>query len=196
MAAEYLDNRRGLQADSVIQEINKFRLGFVADPLIGHEQYRGMLAIPYLRRSAEGGWDVVSLRFRCIEDHDCKALKHGKYRTVPGDRPRMYNTLALLQDTETIGISEGEIDALTASICGIPTVGIPGSTSWQPYFREPFLGYKTVYIFADGDAPGLKFAETVAKTMPNSKIIPMPDKQDVNSLYLSEGPKALLERIK
>lgn len=168
----------------------------MADPLIGHEQYRGMLAIPYLRRSAEGGWDVVSLRFRCIEDHDCKALKHGKYRTVPGDRPRMYNTLALLQDTETIGISEGEIDALTASICGIPTVGIPGSTSWQPYFREPFLGYKTVYIFADGDAPGLKFAETVAKTMPNSKIIPMPDKQDVNSLYLSEGPKALLERIK
>jgi len=108
----------------------------------------------------------------------------------------MYNTLALLQDTATVAITEGELDAITASISGIPAVGIPGATSWQSYFREPFLGYQTVYILADGDDPGMKFAETVAKTLPNSKIIPMPDKTDVNSLVVQHGPKALLERIK
>lgn len=48
-AAAYLE-RRGLA------QAAKFKLGYVAEPLPGHEMYRGMLAIPYLgvRRWAHG----------------------------------------------------------------------------------------------------------------------------------------------
>ncbi|WP_280350404.1 toprim domain-containing protein [Nocardia abscessus] len=176
-------------------EIDRFRLGYVEDPLLGHEMYKGHLAIPYLRWSQEYGWSVVAIRFRCIEDHDCKKLKHGKYLTEAGDRPRLYNTLALLRPSPIIAITEGEIDAITAQVCGVPAVGVPGATSWQPHFREPFLGYRTVYILTDGDDPGMQFGNVVAKSLPNAKILPSPPGEDVNSIVRAEGPKALRERI-
>jgi len=179
---------------SVKDEADKFLLGYVEDPLPGDEMHRGSLAIPYLRWSQEHGWVVVSIRFRCIENHEHAG--HGKYMTLPGDRPRLYNTLALLKPSPTIAITEGEIDAITAQVCGIPAVGVPGATSWQPWFAEPFFGYRTVFVLTDGDKPGLEFGHKVATSLPNAKIIPMPDGEDVNSLVLSRGKTALLERIK
>lgn len=169
-------------------------LGFVDDPLPGHEMYRGYMAIPYLRWSQEHGWAVVSIRFRCITEHDHKG--HGKYMTLAGDRPRLYNTLALLKDSPTIAITEGEIDAITAQVAGVPAVGVPGAQAWQSYFREPFLGYREVFILADGDEPGMQFAHTVARELPNAKVIPMPPGEDVNSLVISKGKHALIERMK
>lgn len=187
-ADEYLATR-GLAFPSVKPEVDKFMLGFVDEPLPGHEMYRGLLAIPYLRWSQEHGWAVVSLRYRRLDDGT------PKYLTQAGDRPRLYNTLALLTQSPVIAITEGEIDAITAQICGIPTVGVPGSQAWKAHFREPFLGYREVLILADGDEPGMQFATTVAKTLPNAKVIPMPPGEDVNSLVIGKGKAALLERI-
>lgn len=192
-ADEYLRSR-GLGFQSTKEALDKFMLGFVADPLPGHEMFKGFLAIPYLRWSQEHGWAVVSIRFRCLEDHDHKG--HGKYMTVAGDRPRLYNTLALLKDSPRIAITEGEIDAITAQVCGIPAVGVPGSQAWQPYFREPFLGYRNVYVLADGDDAGMTFAHTVAGSLPNAKIIPSPAGEDVNSFVMHSGVQALMERLK
>lgn len=191
-ADEYLETR-GLTGPSIRPRVDKFRLGYVADPLPGHDMYRGMLAVPYLRRAENGDWSVVSIRFRCIEDHDHKG--HGKYMTVSGDRPRMFNTLSLMTPSDTVCVCEGEIDAITAFACGLDAVGIPGATSWQPHFRAPFLGYETVYVLADGDDAGMKFAHTVASSLPNAKIIPFPPGEDVNSVVLSKGPSELLEKV-
>lgn len=159
----------------------------------GHDMYRGMLAIPYIRRATDSQWSVVSIRFRCIQDHEHHG--HGKYNTTPGDKPRMYNTVALTQEDDRIAITEGELDAITATACGIPAVGLPGASVWQDYFRDPFLGYETVSILADGDDPGMRFAQNIAKQLPNAIIVPMPAGQDVNSIFLNEGKKALLERV-
>jgi DNA primase len=177
---------RGLTSPSIRDEVDKFMLGYAEDPLPGHSQYQGMLAIPYLRPKGV----VVSIRFRRITPGS-----GGKYLTVAGDRPRLYNTLALLQKSPVIAITEGEIDAITAQVCGIPAVGVPGAQAWRSYFREPFLGYRTVYVLADGDEPGMQFAETVAKTLPNARVVPMPTGSDVNDLVITRGKQALLERI-
>ena len=174
-------------------EINRFRLGYVGDPLPGHELYRGHLAIPYLRRTHDGDWNVVSIRFRCIADHDHTG--HGKYKTMAGDRVWLYNTVALLNHSVDIAITEGEIDAITASVCGVPAVGVPGAQNWKPFFRELFLGYRNVFVLADGDEAGAGFANTVAATLPNAKVIPMPTGSDVNQLVITQGKAALLERI-
>nr|WP_081344323.1 toprim domain-containing protein [Mycobacteroides chelonae] len=168
----------------------EFKLGYVANPLAGHEMYRGTLAIPYVRWSPEFGWSVVSIRFRRLDN------EKPKYMTVSGDRPRLYNTRALLKPVKSVCITEGEIDAITAESCGLPTVGVPGATSWKKHFREPFLGYREVFILADGDDAGMTFAETVANDLPNAKVIPMPRGSDVNDLVLREGKQALLERLK
>lgn len=154
--------------------------------------YRGMLAIPYLRWSY-GEWSVVSIRFRCLDDHEHEG--HGKYNTVAGDRPRLFNTKALMTADDIICICEGELDTITAKACKVEAVGVPGATSWQRHFREPFLGYETVYVLADGDEPGIRFAEKVVKDLPNGKILPCPPGHDVNSLVLRDGPKALTERV-
>lgn len=176
-----------------IQEINQFRLGYVDEPLRGHEMYAGMLAIPYLRRTDGNTSLVVSMRFRCIQNHEHQG--HGKYNTESGDRPRMYNTVALTEPVDSVAITEGELDAITASLCGVEAVGIPGATSWQAHFREPFLGYETAWVLGDGDEAGMRFARIVAESLPNARIIGFPDGEDVNSLYLKEGEQKLLERI-
>lgn len=188
-AEEYLENR-GLITPGAAQ----FRLGYVADPLPGHEYYRGMLAIPYLRRSTDKGWSVVSIRFRCIEDHEHSG--HGKYMGMPGDKPRLFNTIALTRENDEIAITEGELDAVAAVTAGIPAVGLPGATTWQDYFREPFLGYQRVFVLADGDDPGMRFAHSVGSHLPNAVTIPMPKGEDVNSFVLKEGKQALVERIR
>ncbi|AEJ93373.1 DNA primase [Mycobacterium phage SuperCallie99] len=183
-AAAYLESR-GLFENRV----RAFGLGYVEDPLPGHEYYRGCLAIPYMRWSPWRNWTVASIRFRRLDGGT------PKYMTVAGDKPRLYNTAALARYSKDMAITEGEIDAITAELCGIPSVGAPGSQMWKPHFRELFLGYRTVNILADGDDAGMEFAKSVAKTLPNARIIPMPDGEDVNSLVMTQGKDALLERI-
>ncbi|ASR86161.1 DNA primase [Mycobacterium phage BobSwaget] len=183
-AAEYLASRGLLD-----QQVAPFGLGFVDDPLPGHEMYRGCLAIPYLRWSPWRNWSCASIRFRRLDGGT------PKYMTVAGDKPRLYNTHALTKYSRDMAITEGELDAITAELSGVPTVGVPGALMWKPHFRELFLGYRNVNILADGDDAGMEFAKSVAKTLPNARIIPMPDGEDVNSLVTSQGKDALLERI-
>lgn len=181
-AAEYLESR-GIPPET------KFGLGYVTDALPGHEMYVGCLAIPYLRYSQWRGWFSASIRFRRLDD------SKPKYLTTPGDKTRLFNTHALTRHSPDICITEGEIDAITAHLAGLPAVGVPGAQAWKPYFREPFLGYRTVNILADGDDAGMQFARHVAGTLHNARIIPMPEGQDVNSFVLEQGKEALLERI-
>lgn len=188
-AAEHLE-ARGLDPS----KLAPLRLGYVADPLPGHEMYRGMLAIPYIRQSANGDWIVVSMRFRCLEDHEHHG--HGKYNTEAGDTPRLYNTRALVLEQDRISICEGESDVWTMFNSDLPAVGVPGVQAWRPHFREAFLGYERVFILADGDDPGRQFAKTLATTLPNAKIIPMDNGMDVNTTVQTQGREALTERLK
>lgn len=210
-ASRYAGSLKGSPAEEYLtvrglaQETTRFGLGFVGNPLPGHEMFAGYLSIPYLRPKLDpkqSALSVVSLRFRCIRPEcfpgtpDENHRGHGKYMTQAGDRPRMYNTTDLLVPGRTVCVTEGELDAITAHLCGMPTVGIPGAESWQKHFREPLLGYDCVYVLADGDEPGMRAATSVAGQLPNAKVIPMPPGEDVNSLVLREGKQALLDRIK
>lgn len=187
-AEQHLMNR-GLYHDDLREQVAKFRLGYVGDPLPGFESYQGMLAIPYLRVHPRHGWGCVSIRFRNLTDSG------PKYRTMPGDRPRLYNTPGLNLNVREVGVSEGEFDAIAATLCGLPTVGVPGATSWKPHFAELFRGYDTVFVFTDGDSAGHTFGEAVATTLPNAKIIPCPPGEDINSLMLDGGIEAVREKI-
>lgn len=187
-AEEHLKSR-GLYHDDLLERVGRFRLGYVGDPLPGFENYQGMLAIPYLRVHPRHGWGCVSIRFRRLGDDG------PKYKTMPGDRPRLYNTPALNLNVREVGIVEGEIDAVTATVCGLPTVGVPGATTWKPHFAELFRGYEHVYVFTDGDAAGAQFGESVATTLLNSKIIPCPPGEDINSLLIDGGVEAVRERF-
>lgn len=132
---------------------------------------------------------MAQIRFRNLSGNGAK------YLTVAGDSPRLYNTVELTKNIPRIAICEGELDTVTSQLAGLPAVGLPGVQTWKPYMRELFLGYRDVYVLADGDEPGMKFANRVAGELPNAKIIPMPEGEDINSLVVKWGKDALLERI-
>ena len=174
--------------------IARFRLGFVAEPEVGHEYYRDRLAIPYLRRSAAGDWSVVSMKFRAVPGISDSGKK---YLGLSGDSDRLFNTVDAVLSEDWIAITEGEIDALTASAYGIPAVGVSGATKWKDHWTEIFLGYEMVYVLADGDKAGQDFAEMVAGKLRGAPvaIIPMDDGEDVNSMISKYGVDKVLERM-
>lgn len=178
---EYLASRLLLHD---VWESDPFRFGVVAEPLPGDEQYQGRLCIPYLTLAG-----VRGLKFRCIEDHDCKESGHAKYIQPFGQEQRIYNALAYFGAHDAVGIAEGELDAVTATIhLGIPTVGIPGATQWDKsgwHWQLVLRDFAQVVIFADGDKAGKEFAQKVANDAgPSSRIAWCPDGEDVNSMVV------------
>ncbi|WP_367138924.1 toprim domain-containing protein [Saccharothrix sp. HUAS TT1] len=192
-AEEYLASR-GFLSLNASGKLERFRLGYVSDPLPGHQMYAGWLAIPYLRWSPGQKWSVVTMRFRCLRDHDHD--EHGgKFMSHTGGGVRLFNTISMLGEHDEIAICEGEPDTITAELCGIPAVGVPGVQTWRPYFRRLFLGFRKVFVLADGDKPGMEFARKVESSLPNALIVPMDDREDVSSTVQVQGPSVLLERM-
>lgn len=163
-----------------------FRLGFVADPMIGHEQYVGRLSIPYL--SPAGPTDV---RFRAVMDDGGP-----KYLSRPGAESHLFNVLAFQQDTDVIAVCEGELDTIIAhGMCEIPAVGVPGANGWKPWYSRAFADYRRVLVLCDGDQPGRDLGKKIAQQIDVATVVSMPDGTDVNEVFLAEGPDGIRKRV-
>ena len=169
----------------------KARLGVVASPLPGHELYEGRLAIPYLTKTG-----VVNMRFRCLEEHDCRAVGCPKYLSLVGAGLNLYNVQAFFAAEHEMGISEGELDALTGTYeVGVPTVGVPGVETWEPHYDRLFFGYKHVWVFADGDTAGRDFAKELLGRLPNSINVPIPSGLDLSEWVVRDGWEAVTDTL-
>lgn len=158
----------------------RYGLGYVARPLAGDEWFKDCLAIPYYSRKGE----VLDIKYRNLADHGAKCKKY------PGSKNRLYNAPAYFLANATIGIAEGEADAIAASEnLNIPTVGVPGVDSWGKMGRvwgPIFKDFLYVMIFADGDGPGKDFAAEVAEDIGwRARVIQCPDDEDVGSMCAS-----------
>lgn len=192
---EYLERRNLLTPESQ-EALSAFRIGFVDDPLPGHEWYKGWLAIPYIRKGPSTGWSVATIKFRCIEDHVCEQVhpKVGKYMAHGGASTHIFNTLDLQSTDDEIAICEGELDAITAHLCGVPAIGVPGVQNWKDHYFRLLKGRKRIWMFADGDSYGEGLAKKISDKMGDRvKIIQMPDGEDVNSMVGKYGKYALLK---
>lgn len=176
-AMEYLRGR-GFGEDAVAA----FHLGAVVEPLPGHEQYAGRLAIPYLTQAG-----VVDLRFRALTDAG------PKYMSREGSTAHLYNVGALWRDSRTLAVCEGELDAITMDfLVGVPAVGVPGATQWKDRWARLMADYDRVLVMCDGDDAGHAFGRAVTKQVDEAVAIHLPEGHDVNSLYLQGGRDALL----
>jgi hypothetical protein len=162
-----------------------FRLGVVTSPQVGHEGFAGRLVIPYLTPAG-----VVNMRFRCLKQHDCGAETCPKYLGVDGLDTNLFNVMDLKKSGDTICVAEGEIDALTLSMAGLPAVGVPGVENWKKHFSKCLEDFSKILIFADGDKAGRKFSSFLAREV-RAVPIRLPPGEDVNSLYVKGGADAL-----
>lgn len=155
-----------------------------------HFHLRGRLAIPYLTDAGP-----VNMNFRCMEDHDCREHGHNKYMKMKGMETNLYGVQHYHNEGDFVCLTEGELDAITLNMVGLPAIGVPGAENWKPHWNRIFEDFETVYIFSDGDEAGQKFAEKVGQEVPTSVNIRMPDGHDVNSAFRELGSEFLLERI-
>lgn len=173
-----------------------FRLGVLRNPLLGHEQFKGRLAIPYITPHG-----VVTFSFRCLENHVCKQTtlfinREGKpvtckkYRAPLGMERTLYNVLDFKKDTDTIYVCEGEIDALTLSVCGFAAVAVPGVNNWKDPFTRCFADYPKVFVVADGDDSGYRLGAFLSTEIKARAVRP-PKGEDVNSIYSKGGSSAV-----
>lgn len=165
-------------------------LGVVVDPIPGHEYMRGRLAIPYMTASGP-----VNMTFRCIQHHECKLEGHQKYMTQEGLEANLYNVRALEDANSSIAIAEGEIDALSSSLAGIPCVGISGAEKWKPYWKNVFEDFSHVYVWQEGDEAGKRFAKRMSVEVSAIRVT-LPSGQDVNSIWVEQGADGLRARIR
>lgn len=166
-----------------------FRLGVVRRPIEGQERFTGRLAIPYLTRAG-----AVNLRFRCLREHICKVEGCPKYLpAIEGMESSMFNVNDTFREGDVIACTEGELDAISCSISGIPAVGLPGATQWKKHWRRVLEDFPTVYTVGDGDEAGAKFNSML---MREAKAVPIKMRQgeDINSEFQrggSQGVRAL-----
>lgn len=166
-----------------------FRLGVAVNPPLGFERYRGRLSIPYLTPSG-----VVNFRFRCLEQHNCSEAEHGKYIGLEGLETNLFNVMDIKKPGDTICVCEGELDAITLSMCGIPTVAVPGATAWKEHYGRCLEDFARVLVLGDPDDAGKGLNK---KLVNDVRAVPvrMPKGEDCNSLYLKEGIDGLRRLI-
>lgn len=171
--------------------VRGYRLGVVSDPDPAHEQYAGRLSIPHITPTG-----VVSMRFRCLQDHVCGDETFcAKYLGVSGESTRLFNVMALHEPVDVVAVCEGELDAIVATESGLPAVGVPGINNWKPFYYRLFDDYEKVFLLGDGDDAGRSFVATLSQHLPNSIRRPMPSGYDVSSFVVEHGPEELLRYV-
>lgn len=179
-----------LQSRGISNEAQSyFRLGYVQEPIEGHENYKGRISFPYV---TTGG--ITSIRFRAVGDPEGRA----KFLSLPGDIPRLYNTNSLLEGMD-ICICEGQTDVIACWQAGIPAVGLPGAMTWKQearVFSRIFVN-RSVSVLADNDdeGAGMDFANDIYRTLGGCRIILMPKAHDVSSYLLKYGEEALRAKV-
>lgn len=167
---------RGIDRDTAAD----FRLGYVGTEVPGYEWLVGRLAIPNICAAGH----VVGLKFR-----DLTGDSDQKYIQRTGSQPRMFNTRALLQDSDVIAITEGEIDCITLCQLGIPALSIPsGAGSWtknRGIYSRLFEGYSKVVVFQDNDEPGRDMGQAILQSdLPVVVLDPPGRTKDLNEAHM------------
>jgi DNA primase len=151
---------------------------------MGHEPYVGKLAIPYLTPTG-----VIDIRFRSLNSDGGP-----KYMSRPGATTHIYNINALSNDSDVLAICEGELDTVVATQAGFSAVGLPGANNWKSFYNRVLADWSKVVLLCDGDNAGREMAKHLSRELDNVFPVFMPEGQDVNDVYLTEGADGLRKR--
>lgn len=107
-------------------------------------------------------------------------------------------------DRKSLVITEGQIDSLTLSECGVQNaVSVPtgkNGFTWIPHVWDWLCEFEELVIFGDCEDGYITLADTLANRFPKkSRIVRAEDYQgckDANDLYRAKGKDAILQAIK
>ena len=156
-----------------------------------HHSMQGVyVRIPYTDKKGA----VVATRLR-------DALEGpARFRWKSGDKPQTYGQ-ARLADARSQGfivLVEGESDAQTLWLNGVPALGLPG-TAWNESRDAPLLdGIETIYVVREPDQGGEAVMRWIARSAikPRVRIMSLHPHKDVSALYLSAESEAFAPALK
>ena len=86
-----------------------------------------------------------------------------------GGTPIVYGAwLDLNKTAKALLLVEGESDAQSCWLHGLPALGIPGATNYQAAWTARYIGDRDVYIHVEPDAGGQKFREKTMQALYDS----------------------------
>src|SRR5262245_14821148 len=131
--------------------------------------------IPYLD---ETGQQLV-WRYRiALEGKD-------KFRSKSGERVALYglDMLNQIKQARWVLVVEGESDRWTAAYHKVPCLAVPGKSTWRDEWKKYFDGLD-VYVWQEPGAEN--FTASIAKSLPNIKIILASDYKDVSDVHIAD----------
>jgi DNA primase len=153
----------------------KNNLGFILFPYIENGR------IVYLK--ARALIEIVYLEL--LNEDNQKAGKPAvpKYLNSAGRLISPYNVDAIA-DSDSVIITEGEIDCLTALSCGKNAIGISGWSGFKENWCQLFAG-KEVFLLLDADVAGRKGVNDIGlkfhrSGLPVPRYIELPEDRDLN----------------
>lgn len=167
-----------------------FRLGVVGEPRPGHSRYQGWFAIPYLDKDGA----PLSIRFRCLSQHDHREFQHGKYMSMYEEPTRIFNVRAIHEAGDTLHMTEGEFDAMILCQLGLPAIACPGAHSFTGHWRRMLAGFSRIWVWVDPDDAGSDMANKVTSRLSRARVI-QPEIGDVTDTYLDGGEEAIFRLI-
>src|SRR5947208_2829203 len=115
-----------------------------------------------------------------------------KMLATPGAHAELYGWERVLASPEQIIICEGEFDRLVLESRGFAAVtSTGGAGTFRPEWAEAFSEIPNVYVCFDNDAAGQRGEERVARLIPHSKILGLPEEVgeagDVTDFFVRLG---------
>lgn len=104
-----------------------------------------------------------------------------------------------------LGITEGEINALSLHMMGLPAIATAGAQGWRSSWAPRLLGLRRVLLFADGDKAGQEWAQRITDDLAAlvgyyeaqqlCVHVRLPHKQDINDLLQSGALRQLIDEV-
>jgi hypothetical protein len=145
------------------------------------------LQIPYRDDSGE----VRAIRYRI-------GLNGARFLWRTGDKPLPFGLWRLNEWREggEVYLCEGETDTFTLWHAGLPAIGVPGASAWQPEWWRYLRDFRRVLVIPDNDAAGKEMVRKLNDTCPveidsSVEVLALPaDVKDANELWQREGCNA------
>src|SRR5438876_8418626 len=168
---EYLQQTRGLSAEVIDRHLLGWNGSRITIPVLDRE---GKLAF-----------------FKLAKDPEDKCASP-KMLATPGAHAELYGWERVVTKPDRIIVCEGEFDRLVLESRGFAAVtSTGGAGTFRPEWAEAFSEIPNVYVCFDNDAAGQRGEERVARLIPHSKILGLPEEVgeagDVTDFYVRLG---------
>ena len=135
------------------------------------------------------GDDVLEVPYYAADGTVLRA----KHRTAtkqfwaPGEGTYLYglNFLAKATAEQPIIVVEGESDCQACWHKGVLAVGVSGGTAWKPEWAALLAG-RPVYIWQEPGEAGAKFAQSLAASFPDARIMRSDTHKDLADLFKAD----------